>query len=84
MLVSRSLLFLLVQVLIAILFFFTGKPDAWNESVRWWLFSVILANLASIYLLVRLFKAEGKRYLTFSASQRQPLARTCCGCWAFP
>ena len=63
MLVSRSLLFLLVQILIAFLFFFTGKPDAWNESVRWWLFSVILANLASIYLLVRLFKAEGKRYL---------------------
>ena len=63
MLISRSLLFLLVQGLIAIFFSLSGKPDAWYESARWWLLCVILANLASIYLLVRLFKAEGKRYL---------------------
>ena len=32
------------------------------NSARWWLFSVILANISSVFLLIRLFKAEGKRY----------------------
>ena len=63
MLVSRCLLFLLFQGLISLVLFLVRQPNAWDESARWWLFTVILANLVSVFLLVRLFKAEGKRYL---------------------
>jgi membrane protease YdiL (CAAX protease family) len=63
MLVSRSLLFLFFQGLAALLFFLAGNYHAWNESARWWVLTIIPANLVGIYLLVRLFKAEGRRYL---------------------
>ncbi len=63
MLVSRSLLFLFFQALVALVLSLVGASDAWDESARWWLFTVSAANLAGIVLLVRLFKAEGKRYL---------------------
>ncbi len=59
MLFSRSALFLLFQVLIALTLFATGTKSAWDASARWWTFIVSLANLASLYLLIRLFKAEG-------------------------
>jgi hypothetical protein len=62
-LVSRSLLFLLFQVVITGLLYLSGKVSAWDESARWWLFTVIPANLVSIFLLVRLFHSEGKRYI---------------------
>jgi hypothetical protein len=63
MLVSRSLLFLLFQALVALILSLAGTSDAWRESARWWLFTVSAANLVGIALLVRLFRDEGKRYL---------------------
>jgi len=63
MLVSRSFLFLLFQVLITLGFVIAGHQNGWDESARWWVFFVIPANLVSVFLLVRLFKSEGKRYL---------------------
>ena len=62
MLISRSVLFLLFQVLIALILAATGTTSAWDESARWWTFMAFLANFVSIYLLVRLFHGEGKRY----------------------
>ena len=62
MLISRSVLFLFFQALIALIFFATGTKSAWDESVRWWTFVAALTNFASIYFLVRLLNAEGKRY----------------------
>jgi hypothetical protein len=65
MLVSRSVLFLFFQILIALTVAATEKRSAvaaWDESARWWTFIVFLANFASIYLLVRLFNTEGKRF----------------------
>lgn len=62
MLVSRSLLFLFFQGLITLVLFLARQSNAWDESARWWLFSVIAANLVSVFLLVRLFKEDGKRY----------------------
>src|SRR6266540_1229096 len=62
MLISRSVLFLLFQVLIALILAATGMTSAWDESARWWTFMAFLANFVSIYLLVRLFHAEGKGY----------------------
>jgi hypothetical protein len=63
MLISRSGLFLLAQLLITLVLALAGVTSAWSESSRWWTFIAILANLGSIYLLVRVFNAEGKRYL---------------------
>ena len=63
MLISRSALFLLFQLLIAFILAAAGAPSAWDESSRWWAFLPIFANIVSVYLLVRLFRTEGKRYL---------------------
>jgi len=62
MLISRSVLFLLFQGLIALILMATGTRSAWDESARWWTFMAFLANFVSIYLLVRLFTADGKRF----------------------
>ena len=62
MLISRPVFFLLFQLLIALFLTLAGNPSAWEESARWWTFLAIFANIGSIYLLVRLYKAEGKSY----------------------
>lgn len=62
MLISRSALFFFFQILIALILAIAGTPSAWDESARWWTFMAFLANFVSIYFLVRVFNAEGKRY----------------------
>lgn len=62
MLVSRSLLFLLFQAVIAQILSATGSADAWNEAGRYWTFLPTLASIVSLYFLVRLFKQENKRF----------------------
>jgi len=73
MLISRSVLFVLFQVLIALFFAATGTAaaQAWDESARWWTFMTFLANFVSIYLLVRLFNAEGKRFFDLFKFSRE-------------
>ncbi|MEW6178883.1 MAG: hypothetical protein AB1522_03035 [Chloroflexota bacterium] len=71
MLFARFFLFAIVQGLIAFVFFLAGNSDPWNEAARWWLFSVITTNLITIALLVRLFQAEGKRYLDIFHFERE-------------
>lgn len=63
MLISRSVLFILFQALIALVLAASGTASAWDESARWWPFMASLANVVSVFLLVRLLKAEGKHYL---------------------
>ena len=63
MLVSRSILFFLFQLLITLVLTLVDTASAWNESARWWTFIAFLANFVSIYLLMCMFKAEGKSYL---------------------
>jgi hypothetical protein len=63
MLVSRSLLFLFFQAVIALVLLLAGQANAWDGSARWWIFTVIPANLVSVLLLVWLHKAEGRSYL---------------------
>src|ERR1051325_11421606 len=65
MLLSRSILFLLVQILIALIVALVNNQsllEAWDESARWWTFIAFFANLGSLYLLIKLFNAEGKHY----------------------
>jgi hypothetical protein len=63
MLCSRSAFFLFFQFLIALILVLTGTSSAWREAARYWPFMAIFTNIVSVYLLVRLFRAEGKRYL---------------------
>jgi hypothetical protein len=62
MLISRSLLFILFQALNTLILAVAGTTSAWDEAARWWTFAVILTNITTIYLLVRAYRAEGKRY----------------------
>ena len=62
MLISRSVLFLLFQALIALALYSAGTESAWGESARYWTFQVTIVNVVSLYLLVRAFNAEGKRF----------------------
>ena len=73
MLISRVTLFAIMQLLIAALLWLSGEPEPLRESARWWLFSVILTNLVSIALLIRLFKAEGKRFFDLIRFQPETL-----------
>jgi hypothetical protein len=56
MLFARSLLFLAFQALAALVL------GSWDATARWWVFFAIGANLVTIPLLVRLFRAEGRSY----------------------
>ncbi|HET7142641.1 MAG TPA: hypothetical protein VFI68_01370 [Anaerolineales bacterium] len=71
MLISRSILFFIFQALITLILMATGTPSAWSESARWWTFMAFLANCASIYLLVRLFNAEGRHYFDLFRFSRE-------------
>lgn len=62
MLVSRSVLFLLFQAVIALMLFGRGTPSAWDGSARYWMLLAALANVVSLYLLIRVFNDEGKRF----------------------
>ncbi len=62
MLISRSVLFFAFQALIALVLFLAGTISAWTESARWWTFVATFTNVVSIYLLMRMFSVEGKRY----------------------
>jgi hypothetical protein len=59
--------------LIALVVAAAGTEPAWTESARWWTFLAILANIVTIYLLVRVFNAEGKRYLDILRFSRSSL-----------
>ena len=62
MLFSRSGLFLLFQAMIALVLAFTGIKFAWDGSSRYWMLQATLANVVSLFLLLRLFNSEGKRF----------------------
>ena len=62
MLVARLVLFAGFQLAIAGLLAVFGSSAPWHDSQAWWLVSVLLANVVTVALLVRLQRAEGKRY----------------------
>ena len=75
MLVSRGLLFLFFQAVIALALFLARQPNAWDNSAGWWMFSVVAANLVCVFLLVGLFKAEGKRYIDILRFSKSTVGR---------
>jgi hypothetical protein len=62
MLISRSVLFIIFQALIMLALVVSGTAPSWSEAARWWTFMAFLTNFVSIYLLVRVLNAEGRRY----------------------
>lgn len=58
LLVSRLILFLLFQCLIAIVL------RSWTRSEGYWLLTATLTNLVSIALLLHLYRSEGRSYLS--------------------
>jgi len=61
MLAARTLLFVLFQLLIALIYWIGGSAAAFEESVAWWPATAVLANLVCIALLDRLARGEGLR-----------------------
>jgi hypothetical protein len=70
MLASRFLLFASFQALIALLFALMGARSPWLASIAWWPVAAVLTNLVSLFLLNRLFAAEGSRFTTLYKFQR--------------
>lgn len=73
MLISRSLLFLGFQALIALVFLGTGLPDPWKASEAWWPIAIILTNLLCLYLLNRFYRQEELVFWDIFKIQRQYL-----------
>jgi hypothetical protein len=69
MLGSRLLMFLLFQVLFALL------SGSWELSERYWLLSATLTNIVSITLLWRLFRREGIRFIDIFRFDRSTLKK---------
>ena len=59
---ARLALFFTFQALFAVGFSMAGSSIGWSRSAAWWPYTATLANLVSIFLLVRLFKQEGQSY----------------------
>ncbi len=75
MLVIRSFLFLLVQSLIALVFFFGGTSEPWKESAAWWPFSIIFTDLVCLKLLISLYRQAGKSFWDVFRIRRQFLKK---------
>jgi hypothetical protein len=73
MLVSRTVLFAVFQLLITGVLAITGSSTPWGTSAGWWPFSAILTNVVSTILLVWLFHRENKRYFDFVRFSRQTM-----------
>ena len=73
MLGARTLVFFVWQGVIALLYFLSGSTTAWDASTAWWTVTATLTNLVCIFLLIRLFNAEGLRYRELFRFQRDSL-----------
>lgn len=71
MLFSRLVLFVVIQVLFASGFLLFGSTNVWQESANWWTFVVTVANFVCMFLLIQLFRAEGKHYWDIFHIQRE-------------
>lgn len=59
---GRLILFALFQAIFAAGYAAVGQSNAWDASAAWWPATVTLTNLVCLFLLARLYRAEGKRY----------------------
>jgi hypothetical protein len=59
---GRGLVFVLMQVLLALGLRFGGSAAAWEDAQAWWPLTVTAANLVCLAVLIGLYRAEGVRY----------------------
>jgi hypothetical protein len=71
LLFGRTLLFILIQSIFALVFLFTGSSTAWQKGADWWLFGVTATNLICLAAMIFLFRAEGKNYWDIFRIQRK-------------
>jgi membrane protease YdiL (CAAX protease family) len=71
MLPARLALFFGFQALLAAGFALAGLSTAWARSAAWWPYTATLANLVCVFLLLRLFKDEGRSYWDLFRFDRQ-------------
>lgn len=63
MLISRPVFFLIVQIVFALIFLFAGNTSPWLNASKYWILFPVFANIATIILLNKLYKADGISYL---------------------
>src|SRR5512137_2610957 len=73
MLFSRITLFFLVQACFALIFLLAGKTPAWDNSANWWPLTVAIADLICLFLLIKVFRAEGDNFWHIFRIDRQHL-----------
>lgn len=71
MLVSRPILFVTWQAVIALFYLIFGSSTPWEASTAWWTVTATLTNLVCIFLLVRLYRIEGLQYLDLFRFNRE-------------
>jgi membrane protease YdiL (CAAX protease family) len=59
----RLVLFALFQVVIALVAW-RWTADPWATSIIWWPFGVLITNVVTVAVLIKLFAAEGKSYFS--------------------
>jgi hypothetical protein len=69
MLLSRLLLFLVFQSIIALII------SSWEASEKYWLLTATLTNIVSIGLLIILFKREGENYFNIFSFNKETIKK---------
>ncbi|AEV27917.1 hypothetical protein SpiGrapes_0053 [Sphaerochaeta pleomorpha str. Grapes] len=72
---GRTLLFLTFQAFIALLFLVLGSRQAWSSASAWWTLFVTFTNFTCLYFLVRLFKADNRKYRDIFKFERPSLKK---------
>lgn len=66
---SRPILFLIFQAVIALIL------NSWEKSEKYWLLSATLTNIVSIWLLLILFRKEGKSFIELFRFNKETLKK---------
>ena len=75
MLFSRLGLFALIQGILAFSLYIFGKSEPWESAASWWPFVVTITNLIGLFLLIQIFRMEGKSYWRIFHIDRKNLRR---------
>jgi membrane protease YdiL (CAAX protease family) len=70
---ARLFLALFAQALVAGIFMLKGNPNPWQAAAPWWIVYGTLIDIGCIFILIRLTRREGIRFLDlFSFQNRNP------------
>jgi hypothetical protein len=75
LLMSRTLLFIGAQVVVALILTANGEDNAWRESAYWWPVSAITASVVSLFLLYWLQRRDGRALWSLYKPNRRYVAQ---------